>query len=354
MKLNRSSLIAGFSLGEAMIATAITSLLFAGIFAASASLNRAYSAADDYFSTHMQQIRIMDYLARDVRRSFSVTTTQDKHTVTCIMPDYVVQPGDPEAVTSSANIGVRRTPVVAGAINKAIVDYGARGTRTVVDGVLTTGAATLTSATAAFTSADVRKPITGTGIQTGTTIASLSSATQVNLSKTATATGSSRVFTVYGDGNRTITDAVTTSGSNALSSNTAYFTSADVGRPVCGSSIAAGATITSVSSDNKAVTMSAAANATVATSNVTIGGTVVVYALSGNTITRTENGVVTTIASSTDNLLPETTDWKQSNTEFTTTNVTFQPRMTSQGKSWQRSGTAVYATSYLRNKRRGN
>ena len=54
-----------------------------------------------------------------------------------------------------------------------------------------------------------------------------------------------------------------------------------------------------------------------------------VYALSGNTITRTENGVLTTIASSTDNLVPETTDVQQANTEYTTTNVTFQPILTS-------------------------
>jgi hypothetical protein len=104
--------------------------------------------------------------------------------------------------------------------------------------------------------------------------------------------------------------------------------------------------------------MSQPAIATDPGSAVTIGGTVVVYALSGNTITRTENGVLTTIASSTDSLLPETTDVQQANTEYTTTNVTFQPILTSGDdgpkKGWKRSGTAVYATAYLRNKRRGN
>ena len=80
----------------------------------------------------------------------------------------------------------------------------------------------------------------------------------------------------------------------------------------------------------------------------------VVYTVSGNTITRTENGAVTTIASSTDQLLPQTTDWKLSNTEYTTTTVVFQPIFTQNGSTMSKSGTTVYATAYLRNKRRGN
>jgi hypothetical protein len=42
-----------------------------------------------------------------------------------------------------------------------------------------------------------------------------------------------------------------------------------------------------------------------------------------------------------------------SNTEYTTTQVTFKPIFTSGGVSAEQSGTTVYTTSYLRNKRRG-
>lgn len=357
MKLRPSPDLAAFTLGESLVAVAVTTMLFAGIFAASASLFRAYRAADDYFATHLQQIRIMDYLARDVKRSFSVTTSPDLKTVTCIMPDYLIQPGDPEAVADASTIGFRRTPVVVGEINKAFIDYGARTTRTVADGVLAVGSTNLSSATAAFTPNDVGRPVTGTGIPTGTTIASRTSATQVVLSAAATAGGSAKSFTVYGDGNRTVIDAATTAGGTTLTSNTAYFTAADIGRPVCGTSIPAGTTIASIANRSTAV-LSSGANATVAKSYVSIGGTVVVYTVTGNNITRTENGELTTIASSTDSLLPQTTDWQQSNTEYTTTTVTFQPILTSgdtnQRKQWKRSGTTIYATAYLRNKRRGN
>jgi hypothetical protein len=365
MTISDSNRRGGFTLGEMMVSMGVATILLVGIFSATVALNRSYAAADDYFTTHLQQIRIMDYLARDVKRSFSVTTSPDLKTVTCIMPNYVIQPADPEAVTDATTIGTRRTPVVVTSINlnKATVDYGTRMTRTVTDGVTVTGSPTLTSATAAFTTADVGNPITGTNIPASTTISGYTSATSVTLSKNATASGSPVTFKIYGDGNRTVTDAVTTNGSATITSATAYFTAADVGRPVVGTTLTAGTTIASVQSTTSATLSAAATNfpkdvngVTISpfTSAVTIGGTVVVYTVNGNTITRTENGVVTTIASSTDQLLPQTTDWRLSNTEYTTTTVVFQPIFTQNGSTMSKSGTTVYATAYLRNKRRGN
>jgi hypothetical protein len=347
-----------------MVCVGVASVLFAAIFSVTVALNRSYAAANDYFSTHLQQIRIMDYLARDVKRAFSVTTSPDLKTVTCIIPNYIVQPGDPEAVTDATTIGTRRTPVVVTSLNmnKAIVDYGTRMTRIVTDGVTTNGSATLTSSTAAFTAQDVGNPITGTNIPASTNISGYTSATSVTLSQNATASGSPITFKIYGDGNRSVTDAVSTHGSTTLTSATAYFTAADVGRPVCGTTVPAGTTILSVQSTTSVTLSAAATNPTDAlgvrispyTCSVTIGGTVVVYSVSGNTITRKENGVLTTIASSTDQLLPQTTDWQQSNTEYTSTTVVFQPIFTQNGSAMQKSGTTVYATAYLRNKRRGN
>jgi Prokaryotic N-terminal methylation motif len=351
----------GFTLGEAMVAMAVATLLLAGLFTAATALNRANAASDDYFSTHMQQIRIIDYLSRDVKRSYSVTTSPDLQTVTCIMPDFVIQAGDPEAVTDATTIGQRRKPVVVGPPYRAVVDYGSRTTRSVADGATTNASTTLTSATAAFGSIDVGNPITGTNIQSGTTITAVNSATSVTMSKPATATGTNIWVSIYGDGNRTVMDASTTNASTTITSSTAYFQAADVGKPILGASIAAGTTIASVTNTTTAV-LSQAANADAGNLTVTIGGTVVVYTVSGSTITRTENGVVTTVASSTDQLLPLTTDWQLSNTEYTTSTVTFQPFFIQNANQTQqqmladprRAGTTVYTIAYLRNKRRGN
>lgn len=266
MILNTNRAKAGFKLVEMMVALAVFSVIIAAITAASISLKKSLNATDDFFSTNMQQVRIIDYLNRDVKRSYIVTASADKKTVTCILPNYLTN-------------NVRTTPAVTQTGNNTFVSYPS--SRTVMDGVTTSGSTTLTSATANFASSDVGSSVAGTNFASGTTISSVTNSTTAVLSAGASTTGS---------------------------------------------------------------------NAT-----LVIGGTTVVYSISGNSILRTENGVVTNIASSTDQLLPQSQDFSVdlTNTEYMSTQVTFQPIFTSGGASAEQSGTTVYTTSYLRNKRRG-
>jgi hypothetical protein len=67
--------------------------------------------------------------------------------------------------------------------------------RTVTDGVTTSGSASITSSTAAFSGDDIGKPISGTGIPTGSTIIAVASGTAATLSANATATGTGVTFT---------------------------------------------------------------------------------------------------------------------------------------------------------------
>jgi hypothetical protein len=163
---------------------------------------------DSYFATHLQQIRIIDYLSRDVKRGLIVTTSSDLQAVNVTVPKYIIQSGDPEAIGHPELVGTPRTPQIAYTASGMQVNYGS------------------------------------------------------------------------------------SSGS-------------------------------------------------------------VVYSVNGQSIVRIENGAITTIASSTDQLLPKTTDTELANTEFTKTSVTFMPLFTIGGSEAQRSGTTVCATAYLRNKRRG-
>ena len=208
MKLTSSQKISGFTFSETLISLSLSSIILAAAITSGVGLQKSFNAIDNYFATHMQQIRIIDYLARDVKRGLIVTTSVDLQTVTVTLPNYIIQSGDAEAIANPSLVGTPRTP----------------------------------------------------------TIAYTSSGLQVNYS---------------------------------------------------------------------------AATSTVA------------YSVSGNSILRTENGVVTTIASSTDQLVPKTTDVDLTNTEYTKSSVTFMPIFTSAGTAAARSGTTVCTTAYLRNRRRG-
>src|SRR5437763_4557862 len=205
MKLNASPKVAGFTLSEMLVSVSLSSIVLAAAITAGVSLQKSFNAVDNYFTTHMQQIRIIDYLNRDVKRGLVVTTSVDLQSVTMSVPKYIIESGDAEAIANPSLVGTPRTPTVS---------YGSNGW-------------------------------------------------QVNYSPSTST---------------------------------------------------------------------------------------VVYSINGSSILRTENGVVTTIASSTDQLVPSTTDTELANTEYAKTSVTFRPIFTNTDQS---AGTCLYATAYLRNKRRG-
>lgn len=264
MKLNYPQREKAFTLTEVIVASSAGAFILAAIVLSSVTLQRSYNASDNFFAAEIQQVRIIDYLSRDVRRSYIVSTSADKTAVTCIIPNYL-------------NGNMRSAPTVTTTANGTFVSYP--GSRSVMDAITTNASTTLTSATANFTGADVGTSVSGVNIAAGTVVQSVTNSTTIILSNAATATGSN--------------------------------------------------------------------------STVTFGASTVVYSIVGNSILRTENGTVTNIASSTDGPLTQTNDVTLSNTEFTTTTVQFLPIFTSGNAAAEQTGTTVYATTYLRNKRRG-
>ena len=206
MKLTHHSHQSGFTLAEMMTAMAIMVLIFAAIITSSLAMQKSFNAVDNYFATHVQQIRIIDYLNRDAKRALVVTTSVDQQTVTLTIPKYIIQSGDAEAISNPSLVGTMRSPTIS--TTTGLVNYG-----------------------------------------------------------TTTST--------------------------------------------------------------------------------------VVYSISGTSIFRTEDGVVTTVASSTDSLVPKDTDTELTDTEYTTMAITFLPIFTSGNVADERAGTTVFSLAYLRNKRRG-
>lgn len=189
-----------FTLSEMMIALPIASVILAVTLATAVALQRSFNTVDRYSAAHMQQIRIVDFLARDVRRGVSVISDRTTQSVVIKLPRYIIQAGDPDA--TSANIGTPRPPKRTPTTGETTIDYGA----------------------------------------------SLST---------------------------------------------------------------------------------------------------IEYKVVNSAIVRSEDGVVTTIATSTDNLIPESIDVQLSNTQYVTTEITFKPVSVA-----DRQGTALYSTTYLRNRRR--
>jgi len=223
MNLSKSKNTRAFTLAEIMVAVGIGAFILTALFLSATALKKSMAAVDSYFGTHVQQIRIIDYLSRDVKRSTIVQTSADKLTVKCWIPKYIIKADDPEAIANPSLVGTRRTPVISTRLNVFNVDYG---------------------------------------------------------------------------------------------------------------------------SPNYSV-------------SPPTGVTQVEYYLSGASIVRKENNVVTTIASSTDQLIPEFVDVQSANTEYTISAVTFMPtfKFNSGGSTAsdpRRLGTSVYSLAYLRNLRRGN
>jgi prepilin-type N-terminal cleavage/methylation domain-containing protein len=209
----------GFTLVEMMVAVALGTIVLGAILAASVSLNRTFAAADNFFSTHLQQVRIIDYLNRDIKRANIAEISVDAQTIYCWVPKYVVEPGDADA--TSDNINTRRTPTITK---------------------------------------------TGYGYQVNYYPGTLQN------------------------------------GPGGTSTN----------------------------------------------------GSAVVYSINGQSILRTEDGVVTTVASSTDQLVDQVTDVNLASSGYLSTVVSFLPIFTSNGAAMERAGTTVYSTAYLRNLRRSN
>ena len=141
-----------------------------------------------------------------------------------------------------------------------------------------------------------------------------------------------------------------------------HFTNSNVGQSVVGTGIPAGTTIQSVSNcilgSCSQATMSNAAGTTNNSAAVTIGAlTNVVYSVVNQAIQRRENGGLTNIAASADNLIPVTSDVELLNTEFTQSTVSFLPQFARGDQTFfanERSGTTIFSLTYLRNRRRGD
>jgi hypothetical protein len=145
--------------------------------------------------------------------------------------------------------------------------FGARGdAKIVTDGSMTASSAVLTSATAVFTSADVGKSVDVAGVGAAATLSAViiayTDSTHVELSISASYTGSSKTISLDSD---TIATGSMTAGDPTLTAGSAFFTADDVGKLV---------RVTDVGAKNIAGTISGFTNSTTVTLSVSASATV--------------------------------------------------------------------------------
>ena len=102
---------AGFTLLEMMISVTIATALFAGVLTSGSFVTRSLYSADDYSDESNQELRAMDFLARDIRGALSFTIGGGGTTLTLTLPDYYTSydaQGNPT--------GSLRNPVITGGV----------------------------------------------------------------------------------------------------------------------------------------------------------------------------------------------------------------------------------------------
>jgi prepilin-type N-terminal cleavage/methylation domain-containing protein len=104
-----------FTLPEVMVGMAVSAFMFAAILTATVAFQRSFSGAMNYSRGTTDQQRALDYVARDLRRAYTVTVSQFNQTLTVTVPDYYT------AYDSQGNpTGTPVTPI----ITNGKVNYG--------------------------------------------------------------------------------------------------------------------------------------------------------------------------------------------------------------------------------------
>ena len=112
---------AAFTLLELLVSIAISGVMFAAIISAGTGSLRNLSTADDYSYQSNEELRAMDYIARDLRRALTVTIPTGGLSLNLTLPDFYSSydaqgnpsgnPVTPTIVSGAAVYGNAATPV---------------------------------------------------------------------------------------------------------------------------------------------------------------------------------------------------------------------------------------------------
>ena len=109
----------GFTLVELLVSLAISAVVLTQILVVTFSLERSFEAADYRMNAQNDQLRVLDYLSRDLHMASAVSVQNSGTAVTLTLPS-----GDPSAL--DLNLGTLLNPLLAGSAvpsNTVAVSY---------------------------------------------------------------------------------------------------------------------------------------------------------------------------------------------------------------------------------------
>lgn len=80
--------VGAFTLVELLVGAGIAVTIFGSLLVASITLQRGFSAAADQSGAQRDQMRVVDYITRDLRRATAVTVTNNGSKLTVSIPDH--------------------------------------------------------------------------------------------------------------------------------------------------------------------------------------------------------------------------------------------------------------------------
>jgi hypothetical protein len=83
----RRSATAGFTLAELMVSAGIGSMLIATLITGTIALQKGYASADYSIRCQVEQMRVIDYIGRDLRRAITVTAENSGRKLALTVPD---------------------------------------------------------------------------------------------------------------------------------------------------------------------------------------------------------------------------------------------------------------------------
>src|SRR3954464_10329889 len=97
-----------FTLVEMVVSASIGSIIMGALILAASSFQNVFNATDDYYKATSDQMRVLDYVALDMRRAVSGSVSNDTQTLTLTLPDYIDYSQNPPT-PRTANVKISST-----------------------------------------------------------------------------------------------------------------------------------------------------------------------------------------------------------------------------------------------------